>query len=131
MSSDLRYVGNFDNSGGLGLLRKVIIDFREKIDRDITDIERGWNLSDGDDAEFIVTLHLYAVMVERYKVNAAPVPKPQTIRHWRDVYMPAFDQFCEQAGADDWCDKRRAVIRDVFAHFEKVATSVYPDDKEG
>jgi hypothetical protein len=126
--SDLRYVGNFDNQGGGKILLDVMIALREKIDRDIIDIERGWKLSDGDDPYFVVALHMYAVMVEHYKLFAV---KPKTVRHWREVYLPAFNQFCEDAQVGSWGDERRVVILDVFAHLEKVVALLYSDDKEG
>jgi hypothetical protein len=129
VKSDLRYVGNFDNNGGGRLLLSVMMmELYEKIDRDIIDIERGWELSDDDDARFVVALHMYAVMVEHYKLFAV---KPQTARHWRDVYIPAFNQFCGDAGVGAWGDERRIVVLDVFTHLEKVAALLHPDDKEG
>ncbi|MEP7289612.1 MAG: hypothetical protein ABI947_28005 [Chloroflexota bacterium] len=128
IKSDLRYVGNFDNQGGGKILLSVMLGLREKIDRDIIDIERGWTLSDGDDDYFVVALHIYGVMVEHYKLFAV---KPQTVRHWRDVYMPAFNQFCEDTSVGAWGDERHAVILDVFAHLEKVVMLLHPDDKEG
>ncbi len=126
--SDLRYVDNFDNQGGGKILLRVMTDLREKIDRDIIDVERGRALSEGDDDHFVVALHMYATMVEHYKVLAV---KPKTVRHWRDVYMPAFNQFCEDAWVGDWEDERRVVILDVFAHLEDVVALLHPDDMEG
>ncbi len=127
--SDLRHVGNFENPGGWHVYYPVLDHLQKTIEYYVIDLEQGKPYVHEHD-HFLAALDMFAVTVEHCGKGIGV--KPELVRHWRDVFMSAFDREfgpeAEQGGV--WAPKRRIVILDVFARLERVADLLYRESEE-